>query len=80
MSSKTRDSGGGSNVELRVNPIDCHARGICAELLPEIVTPDEWGYPIITDRTIPPELLKLARRAAAACPTLAIKLAKTPRS
>lgn len=61
---------------LEVNPIACKAHGLCAELLPEVITLDDWGYPIVDPRPLPPELLPLARRAAAACPVLAIKLQK----
>jgi ferredoxin len=57
---------------LRVNPITCEAHGMCAELLPEMITLDDWGYPILDGRPIPPELLAHARRAAEACPTLAL--------
>ena len=57
---------------LRVNPITCEAHGMCAELLPEMITLDDWGYPILDERPIPPELLAHARRAAEACPTLAL--------
>lgn len=57
---------------LRVNPIACEAHGMCAELLPELITLDEWGYPILDGRPIPPELAELARRAAQACPTFAL--------
>jgi ferredoxin len=32
---------------LKVNPIDCTGHGVCAELLPELVSLDEWGYPIV---------------------------------
>ena len=32
---------------VRVNPIACEAHGMCAELLPERITLDEWGYPIV---------------------------------
>ena len=32
---------------VRVNPIACEAHGMCAELLPERITLDEWGYPVI---------------------------------
>ena len=32
---------------LRVNPIACTGRGVCAELLPELITIDPWGYPIV---------------------------------
>ena len=38
---------------LRVNPILCDAYGHCAELLPELITLDEWGYPIIADGPVP---------------------------
>jgi ferredoxin len=57
---------------LRVNPITCEAHGMCAELFPEWITLDDWGYPILDGRPIPPELLAHARRAAEACPTLAL--------
>jgi len=59
---------------LRVNPITCDAHGLCADLLPELITPDEWGYPIISEEPVPPGLLPLARRAVAACPVLALAL------
>ena len=59
---------------LRVNPITCTGHGLCAELFPEWITLDDWGYPIIDPRPIPPELEAHARRAVAACPTLALLL------
>ena len=34
-------------LRLRVDPVACDAYGYCAELLPERVTLDEWGYPIV---------------------------------
>ena len=33
--------------QLHVNPIACSGHGLCAELLPELITLDEWGYPIL---------------------------------
>jgi ferredoxin len=59
---------------LRVNPIACEAHGLCAELFPERVTLDDWGYPIVDEQPIPPELLAHAERAVDACPTLALLL------
>ena len=59
---------------MRVNPIACEAHGLCAELFPERITLDEWGYPVIDTRPIPPALVEHARRAVAACPTLALIL------
>ncbi len=64
---------------LRVNPIDCTGHGVCAELLPELVTLDEWGYPIVDPGPVPLELERDARRAVAACPTLALKLMRGTR-
>jgi len=59
---------------LRVNPIACAAHGLCAELLPEAVRLDDWGYPIIEPGPLPDSLVPHARKAVAACPTLALVL------
>ena len=69
-SSKPRSVAG----RLRVNPITCEGHGLCAELLPELIRLDDWGYPIVDEAEVPPELIDLARRAADACPTLALLL------
>ncbi|HUA71007.1 MAG TPA: ferredoxin [Solirubrobacteraceae bacterium] len=61
-----------------MNPVQCVAHGLCAELLPEAVRLDDWGYPIIADGVLEPELVELARRAADACPTLALLLESEP--
>ena len=61
-------------MKLSVNPIACDGHGLCAELLPELVTLDEWGFPIVADQDVPPDLEAHARRAVAACPTLALAL------
>ena len=58
--------------ELQVNPIACTAHGLCAELLPELITLDPWGYPIMPSGPVPDELIGLARKAVADCPTLAL--------
>jgi ferredoxin len=55
--------------KLLVNPIDCEGHGACAELLPEAITIDEWGYPIVDPRPLPPSLEGHARAAVSACPT-----------
>ena len=64
--------------ELRVNPVACDGHGMCAELLPELIELDPWGYPILASTAVPHGLLDHARRAAAACPTLALLVAKAP--
>jgi ferredoxin len=63
---------------LRVNPISCEAHGLCADLLPERVTLDDWGYPIVDGTPLTPDLVAHARRAAVACPTLALLIEQTP--
>jgi ferredoxin len=62
--------------KLRVNPIACEAHGLCAELFPERISVDDWGYPIIDPRPVPPELAAHARRAVDACPALALALVR----
>jgi ferredoxin len=62
------------SVRIRVNPITCEAHGLCAELLPELIRLDDWGYPIIDDSEVPRNLVGLARHAVDACPTLALLL------
>lgn len=57
---------------LAVNPIACDGHGLCAELVPELIRLDDWGYPIIDAAPIPFHLEAHARRAVAACPTLAL--------
>jgi ferredoxin len=65
-------------VRLRVNPIACEAHGMCAELIPEWIELDDWGYPFVPEDPLPPELVEHARRAADACPTLALLLERAP--
>ncbi len=60
------------HVTLRINPIACEAHGMCAELLPELIRLDDWGYPILDESEVPPDLVGLAWRAVDACPTLAV--------
>ncbi len=61
-------------LRLRVDPVACDAYGYCAALLPERVTLDEWGYPIVDGAPVDADLVELATRAAAACPRRAVHL------
>ena len=63
-----------TRLRLRVNPIACEAHGLCAELLPELIRLDDWGYPIIRPDAIPKSVLPHAKRAVSGCPTLALRL------
>ncbi len=62
--------------KLLVNPIECQGHGACAELLPEMIMLDEWGYPIVDGRPVPPVLERDARAAVSACPALALRLVR----
>ena len=61
-------------TRLRVDFIACDGRGLCAEALPELVTLDDWGFPIVSGRAVPPRLLADARATVQACPKLALRL------
>ena len=61
-------------LRLSVDPIACTGHGLCAELFPEAITLDDWDYPIVADGPIPSGLMAHAKRAVAACPTLALRL------
>jgi ferredoxin len=60
--------------KLMINPVDCVGHGACAELLPEAITLDEWGYPFIAPGLLPASLARPARQAISACPALALRL------
>jgi len=60
---------------LAVDPIACDGHGLCAELFPERVRLDDWGFPIVDSEPLSPELERHARRAVAECPTRALRLA-----
>lgn len=64
--------------ELHLDPTRCDAHGFCADLLPEIVELDEWGFPVFAGGglkvQIPHDLTDAARRAVAACPLGALKV------
>jgi ferredoxin len=65
-------------TDLVVDRIACDGFGMCAELLPELIELDDWGYPIVAAGGVPDALLDHARRAVAVCPVLALRLARVP--
>ena len=68
-----------SGLRITVDPAACEAYGYCAEILPEAIVLDEWGYPIIEDRPLSAGLVDLAKRAARDCPKRAITLRRQKR-
>ena len=65
-------------LEIWIDRTRCDGHRQCAELLPERIGLDDWGYPIMAAGTVPEDLLEHARRAVAACPMLALKLRRSP--
>ena len=75
--------GGGTvsrpRFRLVVDPIACDGAGVCAELLPEMITLDPWGFPIVHGDEVPPGLVDLAQMATTSCPRLALTLLRLDR-
>ncbi|MBU4337359.1 MAG: ferredoxin [Actinobacteria bacterium] len=62
--------------ELIIDRTRCVGHGSCAELLPELLALDEWGYPSNPSGPVPAELDRLAKRAVTMCPALALRIAE----
>jgi ferredoxin len=63
---------------LTIDRIRCDGYGMCAEMFPEGIELDDWGYPILRQGVIPDGLVPLARRAVEVCPVLALRLVNAP--
>jgi ferredoxin len=59
---------------LALDPIRCTGHGICAELVPELIALDDWGYPMLSPDAVPHDLREHAQRAVKACPVLALRM------
>lgn len=68
------------SARLSIDWIACDGRGLCAELAPELIEQDEWGYPLVLGDSVPDDLQKAARRAVRACPTMALRLESSVRN
>ena len=71
---------GMSEQAIAIDRIRCDGYGSCAELLPEMIDLDDWGYPIIRPGAVPEGLLPHARMAVDTCPVLALRLVDAPRA
>jgi len=61
---------------LHIDWTRCDGRGLCAELLPELLTEDDRGYPQASEPrpAVPARLADAARRAVRRCPAQALHL------
>ena len=67
---------GASTPPLVVDRVACTGHGICATLLPEQWSLDEWGYPIVYSGHVDPDLGAAAIRL---CPARALTWQRQPR-
>ena len=58
---------------LQVDWHACKGRGVCHEVLPEIIDLDDWGYPVVNG-PVSADLMAGAREAVRVCPQLALRL------
>jgi ferredoxin len=61
-------------MRLRVDWTACDGRGLCTELLPEVLAADDWGYPLARAEDIEARLEPFARMAVDHCPRRALRL------
>ncbi|QNE45858.1 ferredoxin [Glaciihabitans sp. INWT7] len=72
---------------LHIDWTRCDGRGLCTELLPELLARDKWGYPVAitgaptarSDVAITPRHLDAATDAVALCPLLALTIVGSSR-
>jgi len=64
-------------MTLQIDWTRCDGHGLCAALLPERITRDEWGFPILHDVHEDAQDRSALRRAVAICPALALRLSET---
>jgi ferredoxin len=58
---------------LRIDWTRCDGHGLCAALLPEAISRDEWGYPIIDQARLGQQSPSAVARTVACCPALALR-------
>jgi ferredoxin len=73
MTSRAASPSAGRGARLLVDMTACDGRGLCAEMLPGLVTLDDWGFPIVSGK-VPPERVADAKEAVRLCPLLALRL------
>jgi ferredoxin len=66
-------------TKLLIDWTRCEGRGLCIELLPEVLVSDDWGYPLAAHQggslDVPPRARQYAEEAVKECPRLALRLA-----
>ena len=69
-----------AHPRLHVDWTRCDGHGTCADLLPDLITRDDWGFPVLHgDGVVEPRAKERADLAVDVCPMLALKLISAPR-
>jgi ferredoxin len=70
------------SVRLHIDWTRCDGRGLCSELLPQVLGRDDWGYPLARDGSREPVIPGAAEPYASAavhrCPRRALSLVADP--
>lgn len=64
---------------IAIDRIRCDGRGVCAELVPELISLDDWGYPIVTATAVPVGMTRRVGAAVDLCPVLALRMKRVAR-
>ena len=64
-------------MRITINPAICDGFGYCAEMLPEVLSLDEWGFPIIGEGEIPEQLWAPPSRRCSSVRGRALRLQAT---
>jgi ferredoxin len=63
-----------STRTLEIDWTRCDGHGLCAELLPDRILRDDWGFPVLQASPGERDDSTDVRRAVALCPSLALRL------
>lgn len=64
------------SARLEVDWTRCDGHGLCAAMAPDVVTLDEWGFPVVPRGDLDPTDVRDARAAALVCPALALRVTR----
>jgi ferredoxin len=63
---------------LHIDWVRCDGRGLCVEIVPELLLEDDWGFPLSRSGDLAPVVAPTvavhARRAVKECPRMALTL------
>lgn len=62
--------------EITIDWRRCRGHGVCAAALGELISLDEWGFPLASSTEVPDDLQRAARMAQATCPAAALRMTR----